>query len=381
MHSGPRRTVPPADRVRASPGAGFSGQPSREAGGRLAGIDLARALAILGMLLVHVGPMYGDSLAERLFALPHGRASVLFMLVAGVSVSLLARARPPGALAGQLLWRAALLLPAGLALQMMAGARLVILQTYALMFVLAIGLVRLPGRLLLSIVGVAAVLGPLGFLYGRMQAPLVFDREALAFGRSPGEILHGLVLSGPYPLITWIVPFGVGLWLGRRDLRDPCLVQRLVLGGAVVALAFSLAGVGLQSWLGAPGFEATWAQLMVMDPHSQMPLWLATATALAVAVLGVSLSLVGMAERGLWPLIATGQVALTFYVVHIVTLGVWPQELQSDDVGEALWICGAITAVTLAAAVLWRAVFRRGPLEMLLQPPWLVFARRLAPRR
>lgn len=333
------------------------------------------------MLMVHVGPMYGDSLAERLFALPHGRASILFMLVAGISVSLLARARPPGMLAGQLLWRAALLLPTGLALQMIAGARLVILQSYALMFIVAIGLVRLSDRLLLSIVGVAAVAGPVAFLYGRMQAPLVFDREALAFGRPPAEIVHGLVLSGPYPLITWIVPFGVGVWLGRRNLRDPGLVQRLVLGGAGVALALYGTGAALQAWLGEPNFEATWAQLMVMEPHSQMPLWLAGGTALAVAVLGISLGLVDMAERGFWPLIAMGQVALTFYVAHVVALGVWPRALQSDDVGEAFWICSAITAVTLVAAVIWRAVLRRGPLEMLLQPPWLAFARnRTKPR-
>ncbi len=344
--------------------------------GRLGGVDLARALAVLGMLMVHVGPMYGDSLAERLFALPHGRASTLFMLVAGISVSLLARARPPTTLAGHLLWRAALLLPLGLALQMVAGARLVILQTYALMFVLAIGLVRLPQRWLLIIVGSAAALGPLGFLYGRMQAPLVFDREALVFGRPPGEIVHGLVLSGPYPLITWIVPFALGIWLGRRDLRDPGLCHRLVLWGTGVALAVASIAVGLQAWLGEPGFEATWAQLMSMDPHSQMPLWLAGGTALAVAVLGISLSLADMAGRGLWPLIATGQVALTFYVVHVLALGIWPRALQSDDVGEALWICAAFTAVTLAAAVLWRAVLRRGPLEMLLQPPWLAFGRR-----
>lgn len=327
--------------------------------------------------MAHVGPMYGDSLAERLFALPHGRASILFMLVAGVSVSLLAGARrdQPVGLAGQLLWRAALLLPAGLALQTVAGARLVILQTYALMFVLAIGLVRLSNRLLLALVGIAAVLGPVAFLYGRMQAPRVFSRFGIAWGQPPGEILHALVLSGPYPLITWIVPFALGLRLGRMDLGDQRVCNRLVFAGIGGAAAVAAIAAGAQAWLGEPGFEATWAQLMSMAPHSQMPLWLAGSTALAVATLGISLIVVQVAERALWPLIATGQVALTFYVAHIVTLGVWPQELQSDDVGEALWICGVITAVTLAAAVLWRAVFRRGPLEFLLQPPWRALGR------
>jgi uncharacterized membrane protein len=360
-----------------------SGTENGRPHGRFAGVDLARALAIIGMMMAHVGPMYGDSLAERLFALPHGRASILFMLVAGVSVSLLAGARSdkPAALAGQLLWRAALLLPAGLALQTIAGARLVILQTYALMFVLAIGLARLSNRLLLILAGIGAVLGPVAFLYGRIQAPQVFSRFGIEWGQSVGEILHALVLSGPYPLITWIVPFALGIRLGRMDLGDQRVCNRLVLAGIASAAVVAVVAAGAQAWLGEPGYEATWAQLMSMAPHSQMPLWLAGATALAVATLGISLMLVQLAERGLWPLIATGQVALTFYVLHIVTLGLWPQALQSDDVGEALWICGPMTAVTLAAAVLWRALFRRGPLEMLLQPPWLARERLRSLRR
>lgn len=352
-------------------------------GGRLEGVDLARALAIIGMLMAHVGPLYGDRFAERLYALPHGRASVLFMLVAGVSVALLARARRdrPGVFSGQLLWRAALLLSAGLALQVLDSGRLVILQTYALMFVLALGLVRLPDRLLLALVGVAAVGGPVAFLYGQMQAPLVFNRSSLAFGQAPGEILHGLVLSGPYPLITWIVPFVAGIWLGRRDLRDPRLRRWLAFGGGALALAFAGASAALQGVFGEPGFEIAWAQLMSLDPHSQMPLWLANATAVAVAVLGLSLMLADSGAYWSWPLVATGQVALTFYVAHLLALSAWPSTLQTGDVGEAVLICSGFTAIAVMLAVAWRAVLPRGPLEMLLQPPWLVAARGAAARR
>jgi uncharacterized membrane protein len=61
--------------------------------GRIPGIDLARGLAIIGMLAVHVGPTHLDGFAGRLYALPHGRASILFVLVARVGVSLLAASR------------------------------------------------------------------------------------------------------------------------------------------------------------------------------------------------------------------------------------------------------------------------------------------------
>jgi peptidoglycan/LPS O-acetylase OafA/YrhL len=60
--------------------------------GRVRGIDVARALAVVGMVMVHIGPvrMEGSGLVGAAYRLPHGRASILFVVVAGIGVSLLA---------------------------------------------------------------------------------------------------------------------------------------------------------------------------------------------------------------------------------------------------------------------------------------------------
>ncbi len=347
-------------------------------GGRLEGIDLARALAIVGMLMVHVGPNYGDTLGEWLYAWPHGRASVLFMLIAGVGVSLLAagRSATPATRTSRFLWRALLLLPAGLVLQDIDSGRLVILQTYAAMFLLAPLLIYLPDRWLLAMAAASAVGGPLGFLYGEMHASLQFSRAPISWGQAPGEILHGLVLSGPYPLITWLAPFVLGMWLGRRDLRRWGVRIALVVAGAGAALAAAGAAAALQAALGDPGFGAGWAHLAETGPHSQMPLWLVGATASAVAVLGLALFAADLGGRAFWPLVATGQLALTFYVAHLLVLTEWPRAMQSGDAAGALWICFWFTAVAAVLAVAWRRALARGPLEMLLQPPWLAAGRR-----
>ena len=56
-------------------------RPSR----RLRGVDAARAVAVLGMVMVHFGPTPApDTALGALYELPHGRASVLFVLLAGV---------------------------------------------------------------------------------------------------------------------------------------------------------------------------------------------------------------------------------------------------------------------------------------------------------
>lgn len=60
---------------------------------RLHGLDLARGLAIIGMVIVNVGPTEVESLLQRIYLLPFGRASVLFVVIAGVGMGFLLRSR------------------------------------------------------------------------------------------------------------------------------------------------------------------------------------------------------------------------------------------------------------------------------------------------
>src|SRR5690625_527713 len=68
---------------------------------RFHGLDAARAIAIIGMLAVNVGPRKepGETdFAVLLYDIPHGRDSLLFMILAGVGMSLMTRrARTTGA--------------------------------------------------------------------------------------------------------------------------------------------------------------------------------------------------------------------------------------------------------------------------------------------
>lgn len=60
---------------------------------RIRGVDAARALAVVGMVMVHIGPTGGPGAAGTVYGITHGRASVLFVLLAGVGVSILAGGR------------------------------------------------------------------------------------------------------------------------------------------------------------------------------------------------------------------------------------------------------------------------------------------------
>jgi uncharacterized membrane protein len=70
----------------------LSDSASSAARGRIQGIDLARAVAILGMVMVHIGPIRldGFGLTGAAYRLPVSHASILFVVVAGIGISLLA---------------------------------------------------------------------------------------------------------------------------------------------------------------------------------------------------------------------------------------------------------------------------------------------------
>ena len=356
-----------------SDGAPRSEHLDGSVGSRIEGIDLARALAILGMLAVHIGPTDVDGIAGTLYALPHGRAAILFGLVAGVGVSLLAASRTTSGLEARikLLWRAAILLPLGLWLQSLDHNVFVILQDYALLFLVAILLIGLADRWLLVLAGASAGLGSLGYLWGLIAAPDAFERRPVEWGEPVLELAQRLVLSGPYPLITWLAPFLLGMWIGRRDLRDTRLWWRLGLAGGAVTVGARLVSIVLQAWIGEPIDPVGWDQVISDDPHSQMPLWVIGSTGSAVFVLGLSLIVADAVRRLAWPLVAVGQLAFTVYVGHLLVLHGWWDELTGDTVNEAVGLVVAFTVVAAAFSVAWRALLPRGPLELVLHLPWL----------
>lgn len=346
-----------------------SAQPGVTGRDRVLALDAARALAVIGMFAVNVGPRNGAGPLWRLYTLPVGRASILFVLLAGMGCSLMTRRARLGEPVRRtwlvIAWRAMLLCVAGLALQLLDHEVRVILPTYAALFLLAGALVRAPDRVLLAGAAGLAVIGPMVWLLAVPKG----GRDPADLTDSPAQILDAVLLSGPYPLITWSAPFLFGLWLGRRELTDRTLHRRLAGWGAVVAVAASVVSAVATTAIYDPaGSRAT--LLVTSVGHGQMPLWLVGATGSAAAVLGLVMLLVTDAGRWSWALVATGQLALTAYVAHLLVLAVIRPAPYSF--GQGALITVAISAAVVVLATVWRSRFARGPLEAALRPSWLV---------
>lgn len=335
------------------------------------------------MVMVHFGPspVPGTGLASLAYDSTHGRASILFVVLAGVGVSLLAGDRTPSRLRSAWLrlgWRCLVLLPMGLVLQPLDHGVLVILQYYAVYFLVAAAALPLADRSLLALAVVIAAVAPVVYVGAQMGLPAWFESGGpAALGDEPAQIARDLLLTGSYPVLTWSGPVLFGVWLGRRDLRAAGTRWRLVAGGVGVAAAAAFVSVGLEAVLGASQSEASWRQLVTAEAHGQMPLWLVGSTGVATAVVGAVLALTDRAPRPLWPLVAMGQLAFTVYVGHLLVLAAAPDLLVRETVAGAAASVARFTVVAAALCVLWRVVFARGPLEVVLRAPWMWRPRRV----
>ncbi|MPZ89031.1 MAG: hypothetical protein GEU81_13370 [Nitriliruptorales bacterium] len=251
-----------------------------------------------------------------------------------------------------------------------------ILQYYAIYFLVAVLALRLPDGWLASLAAGFAFAGPVAILIGQQAVPSWFEVGGAATIAEPGALAGALLLTGYYPVVVWASPLLAGMWIGRRDLRAG-EVRRglLVAGAAVAAIAYGSAWM-LGEILGPATHATRFRYLMSAEPHSDMPPWVIGATGIAIAVLGGALLLGTRFPRLVWPIAAMGQLALTIYVGHLIVLHLAPDVLVREDVAGATFTVARFTILVLITATLWRALLPRGPLEAVFHAPWAL-ARRL----
>lgn len=323
------------------------------------------------MIVVNVGPVGSESLLQRLYLLPYGRASVLFVVVAGIGMGYLLNRRPERERWSTVTWRAALLFTGGVALQELTDQVNVILPTYAVLFLLAPLLWRLPGRALVGAGVVLSLVGPAVIVAHGMIWPGTLPVDPVTLSTPPSEAVYSLLLTGRYPLMSWIVPFVAGLCVARLDLADTAVLRRLAAAGAAVAVGAVALSQLTYALIGADADRGPW-RLVTGAAHGQMSLWLASSIGGAVAVVAACSLLVRRFNRSqvLGWLVACGRLSLTLYVLHFVVLALIKPP-QGFSFEQGVLISTALVTAVVVTAVLWTRTGRAGPLEQLLRRTWL----------
>ncbi|CAH0167680.1 DUF418 domain-containing protein [Microbacterium sp. Bi128] len=366
---------------------------------RIRGIDLARGVAMLGMLAAHVGPSADDgTVVGSVMALAQGRSSILFATLAGVSLALMSGGRDIGAssrvAAQKIAVRAVLILALGTALVALGTPVKVILASYGVFFLLSLPFLRLAPRTLFILAGATAVAGPIASMLLRSSAVVTgalaqIDRvDPIAL--LSGEGVTRLLLTGVYPAITWMPFLFVGLGLGRIGVERLRKVRLLLWGVGLMIVGYGGAfaarvlvpgavptwdaskkdfgsmidkgeGAGMKPFgEGKPTGEVEWASLLSADQHTGAPFEIIGGIGAALVVIAASIWLCARLPRLTWPIAAVGTMSLTVYTGHVLAINAFGLSAMP---GEPPWVLIAFAAVAAIFAVLWLRWFRRGPIE------------------
>lgn len=368
--------------------------PAVRSSSRLVGIDIARCLALVGMMGTHILPSESGGEITLVQQLAGGRASALFAVLAGVSLVLVAgtrepvRGRPWLALQAGTVVRAALIGLIGLFLGGLSTNIAVILACYAVLFVLAAPFLALSTPWIAAAAGVGAVLGPpLSLALRRDLPPSSYAVPSFASLSDPVTLLREVLLTGYYPVATWLPYLLVGMVLGRLDLRSAATATRVAVVGLVgIVVAWLVSDAYLErpgvrrdlirtfdvaGWQGNLDDSLThglfgvtptgsWSWLMVRAPHSGAWFDLLMTLGSACLLLGVCLLVGRLAPRVLGVVFGAGAMTLTLYSLHVVLLvpGAWSEDSMESFLKHS--------ALILAIGAGYRLMGRSGPLERML---------------
>ncbi|MGY1752118.1 heparan-alpha-glucosaminide N-acetyltransferase domain-containing protein [Blastococcus sp. SYSU D01042] len=400
---GGRRRAPAPPGAPAVPGPEPDDAPGRQgvpagattaaprAGARLLGVDAARGLALLFIMVAHLIPNISFDGRPTASYVVGGYGAAMFVLLAGVGIALATGGPRP--VTGRrrreqvvtLVVRAIAIASVGLALGYVVSPEedaIVILASFGVMFLLAVPLLGLTARgAAIAAVAIAVVVPVLVHLaWDELPKQEAVNHTFGDLVGAPVDVLSELTLTGTYPALPWMAFVCAGIAVGRlRDLTSERTAAKLVVVGVAMAAAGRLA-----SWLlldrfgGLAALErsgaedlvnrTTWGPgpilprpsgwwLAVDASYSGLPLDLLHSTGVALAVLGLVLLVARSTGSLLRPLAAVGSMTLSLYAVHLLGVSLWAPPWRD---GEILLVH---VAVAFVVAWAWLRAFGRGPLE------------------
>ncbi|MEW6927616.1 heparan-alpha-glucosaminide N-acetyltransferase domain-containing protein [Trueperella pyogenes] len=364
--------------------------------GRIRGIDLARGLAILGMIWAHVKPIIYEpgTVSYILSEIPSGRSSALFAFLAGISLAILS-GRNVTYTGEQLrhaqlriVGRAVILLAFAAFLSIFPTVIAVILGFYAAWFILAVPFLHWSPKKLGIAAGVVALIGP-QIINGFHYLSYTFD---IFLSGGVNAYLYEVLLTGMYPGLAYMAYVFAGMAIGRLDLNSTAVRLRMLTAG----LAISVVGYG-SGYLAAifMPFEPLpiddidafsllpkeptidpW-DFFSIEPHTNTTPEVLGNLGFALIVLALCLWLTPLAKNVFFPIAAVGSMSLTAYVGHAFGLYFKEDWFMSMSPTPFLIVAGTV----LAFCTVWALLpLRRGPLEWVTYIFSQWFARPTLPR-
>ena len=288
------------------------------ASSRIVGLDIARSLAIIGMVVLHMA-----SLVWHTKVILNGLPAALFAILAGITLMIIARNFTVTTLL-RILARGCIITLIGLALLPLGGEIQVVLVVIGITMMLLCWVPPLHWAWKLILFAAATVAATVKY------APLTLPQV--------------------YPLLAYIAYFFAGMLLYEIYIRKQRAAAQWVstaIAGIVAAIGFYFRfTTDIPVWLRFTGHTGVVGEIVL-------------SIAVAAVVLHLCLLAGRAASKLVYPFAALGAMSLSIYILHVLTAYYWQSHIALHNTA---WAC-AFIALFLVIATLWRRLIGKGPAE------------------
>ncbi|BDS12523.1 DUF418 domain-containing protein [Aureispira anguillae] len=350
---------------------------------RIIGIDIARALAIIGMIVVNFKLVLGSQGSpnlQRWVGVLDGKAAATFVVLAGLGIGLMSKkAIEEGTLSKirflqkKLIKRSIFLWLFGLLFYTIWTPD--ILHFYAIYILISIALISASTLLIGSLIVVLILSYPFLLMAVSYEQGWDFTQlEYLDFWTGQG-FFRNLLVNGFHPVFPWVAFMLFGMWLGRQNLTQKSFLIKTLISASFIFVGtqllshFTINLLNNHTTLSLKDIQA----LCGTAPMPPLPYYMISGISIAVIIICLCILATHWTKETtiLRLLVHTGQLALSFYVLHVLVLffilAIIPKQWGTYSLIFSLVAAFICVLCCFLFATVWRKRFQLGPLEWVLR--------------
>jgi len=351
---------------------------------RIIGIDVARALAVIGMIIVNFKVVFGENGLPwvRAFAsVFDGKAAATFVVLAGMALALMtnsaiknndqAKLKVARIRIGK---RAVFLFILGISYITIWPAD--ILHFYGIYMPITLLLLTRKEHTILTS-GISIIVAyPILLIFLNYETGWNFDTlDYEGFWTFKG-FMRNLFFNGFHPVIPWAAFMLFGYWFGKQDLHNDKFVKKTFWMSTIIFtiiqivsyLSISILSEGNQD----TALELT--EILGINPMPPLPIYMFNGISIAFTVISACIIIAKKFENSfiIDALNKTGQLALTFYVAHVIIgMGIIevidPSKIGNYSIEFSVIYAIVFSLLCILFAVIWRKYKKSGPLEWIMR--------------
>jgi uncharacterized membrane protein YeiB len=351
---------------------------------RIIGIDVARALAVIGMIIVNFKVVFGanrQSWVHTFASIFDGKAAATFVVLAGVGLALMTNSAIKNndsvklkSARIKIVKKALFLFFVGISYITIWPAD--ILHFYGIYMAMALLILNCKQNTIL-ISGVSIIMAyPILMTFLNYQSGWDFNTLAYQDFWTCKGFLRNLFFNGFHPAIPWTAFMFFGYWFGKQDLHNNQFLKKTFWISTLIFSTIQVVSFSIISILSEGNREAVLelTEVFGTNPMPPLPIYMFNGIAIAFAIISACILIAKKFEdsRIIDALNKTGQLALTFYVAHVIVgMGIIeainPAAMGRYSIEFSVGVALIFSLLCILFAVIWRKYYKTGPLEWILR--------------